>query len=31
VLIDSGRTSEGRYLEMTRPSDPAPDEGKRMF
>lgn len=31
VLIDSGRTSEGRYLEMTRPAVPAPDEGKRMF
>ncbi|MDT0380604.1 ATP-binding protein [Streptomyces sp. DSM 42041] len=31
VLIDSGRTSEGRYLEMTRPPNPPADEGKRMF
>ncbi|MFD0061761.1 ATP-binding protein [Streptomyces sp. NPDC056690] len=31
VLIDSGRTSAGRYLEMTRPAAPAPPEPKRMF
>ncbi|MGW6354619.1 ATP-binding protein [Streptomyces sp. NPDC055092] len=31
VLIDSGRTSTGRYLEMTRPAAPAPNEHKRMF
>ncbi|WP_306970593.1 ATP-binding protein [Streptomyces afghaniensis] len=31
VLIDSGRTSEGRYLEMTRQEAPPPHEEKRMF
>ncbi|WP_377271657.1 ATP-binding protein [Peterkaempfera sp. SMS 1(5)a] len=31
VLIDSGRTSEGRYLEMTRQPAPPPSEQKRMF
>ncbi|WP_326778535.1 ATP-binding protein [Streptomyces sp. NBC_01445] len=31
VLIDSGRTSTGRYLEMTRPTAPTPQEHKRMF
>jgi hypothetical protein len=31
VLIDSGRTSEGRYLEMTRREAPPPHEEKRMF
>ncbi|MFH9071482.1 hypothetical protein [Streptomyces alboflavus] len=31
VLIDSGRTSEGRYLELTRATAPAPPEQKGMF
>jgi hypothetical protein len=31
VLIDSGRTSEGRYLEMTRLQTPPPQERKPMF
>jgi len=31
VLIDSGRTSAGRYLEMTRPATPPPHEQSRMF
>lgn len=31
VLIDSGRTSEGRYLEMTRLQASPPHEEKRMF
>lgn len=31
VLIDSGRTSEGRYLEMTRAGTPTPHEHKPMF
>ncbi len=30
VLIDSGRTSEGRYLEMTRLATPPPHEQQRM-
>ncbi len=30
VVIDSGRTSEGRYLEMARPAVPPPYEQKRM-
>lgn len=31
VLIDTGRTSEGRYLEMTRRQPTPPHEAKRMF
>ncbi|MGA5018299.1 ATP-binding protein [Streptomyces griseoincarnatus] len=31
VLIESGRTSEGRYLEMTHLQAPAPHQEKRMF
>ncbi|MGB8939268.1 MAG: ATP-binding protein [Streptomyces sp.] len=31
VLIDAGRTSKGRYLEMTRLTAPPPSEQKRMF
>ncbi|MGI5469475.1 ATP-binding protein [Streptomyces sp. CA-132043] len=31
VLIDSGRTSEGRYLEMTRTEPPSPHEHKPLF
>ncbi|MGW0694645.1 hypothetical protein [Streptomyces sp. NPDC002738] len=31
VLIDTGRTSAGRYLEMTRPATPPPHEQKRML
>ncbi|GGY40169.1 ATP-binding protein [Streptomyces djakartensis] len=31
VLIESGRTSEGRYLEMTHLQTPPPHEEKRMF
>ncbi|MGW6461100.1 ATP-binding protein [Streptomyces sp. NPDC055078] len=31
VLIDTGRTSEGRYLELTRGSTPPPHEPKPMF
>ncbi|MFD4303464.1 ATP-binding protein [Streptomyces albidoflavus] len=31
VLIDSGRTSEGRYLEMARRPDPVPHEQKPAF
>lgn len=31
VLIDSGRTMKGRYLEMTRPAATPPQEEKRMF
>ncbi|MGW7521204.1 ATP-binding protein [Streptomyces sp. NPDC054796] len=31
VLIDSGRTMKGRYLEMTRPAVTPPQEQKRMF
>ncbi|MFD7243670.1 ATP-binding protein [Streptomyces massasporeus] len=31
VLIESGRTSEGRYLEMTHLQAPPPHEEKRMF
>ncbi len=31
VLIDSGRTSEGRYLEMTRSHAAPPIEQKQMF
>jgi hypothetical protein len=31
VLIDSGRTSEGRYLEMTRAAAPPPHEHKPIF
>ncbi len=31
VLIDSGRTSTGRYLEMTRPAVPPPHEQQRAF
>ncbi|WP_052863576.1 ABC transporter ATP-binding protein [Streptomyces niger] len=31
VLIDSGRTSEGRYLEMTRAAAATPHEHKPMF
>lgn len=31
VLIDSGRTSEGRYLEMTRLATPPPHQHKPMF
>ncbi|WP_405657436.1 ATP-binding protein [Streptomyces sp. RK9] len=31
VLIDSGRTSEGRYLEMTRLPTPPPHEQKPIF
>ncbi|GGY28154.1 ATP-binding protein [Streptomyces xanthochromogenes] len=31
VLIDSGRTSAGRYLEMTRPAVPPPHEQRPMF
>ncbi|MGW0980292.1 ATP-binding protein [Streptomyces xiamenensis] len=31
VLIDSGRTHEGRYLEMTRRAEPVPCEQKAAF
>lgn len=31
VLIDSGRTMHGRYLEMTRTPTPPPPQQKRMF
>lgn len=31
VLIDSGRTKAGRYLEMTRTLPPAPHEQSRAF
>jgi hypothetical protein len=31
VLIDSGRTSAGRYLEMTRVAAPLPHEHTRAF
>ncbi|WP_353943704.1 ATP-binding protein [Streptomyces sp. HUAS MG91] len=31
VLIDSGRTNAGRYLEMTRPAAPAGPEQQRAF
>ncbi|MFC8345214.1 ATP-binding protein [Streptomyces sp. NPDC057280] len=31
VLIDSGRTAEGRYLEMTRTAAPPPHDQKPMF
>lgn len=31
VLVDSGRTSAGRYLEMTRTLPPAPHEQARAF
>jgi hypothetical protein len=31
VLIDSGRTKAGRYLEMTRTLPPAPHEQARAF
>ena len=31
VLIDSGRTSEGRYLEMTRPATAPPHEQQPAF
>ncbi|MFD9935849.1 ATP-binding protein [Streptomyces massasporeus] len=31
VLIESGRTSEGRYLEMTRLQTPQPLQEKQMF
>ncbi len=31
VLIDTGRTSEGRYLEMTRPAGPPPPEQQQAF
>ncbi|MFJ8675507.1 ATP-binding protein [Streptomyces sp. NPDC093589] len=31
VVIDSGRTSEGRYLEMTRLAAPPPSKEQRMF
>ncbi|MGI5370423.1 ATP-binding protein [Streptomyces iakyrus] len=31
VLIESGRTSEGRYLEMTHLQAPPPHEEKRIF
>ncbi|MCZ4125971.1 ATP-binding protein [Streptomyces sp. H39-S7] len=31
VLIDTGRTSEGRYLEMTRPAAPPPPEQQQAF
>ncbi len=31
VLFDSGRTSEGRYLEMTRQPVAPPHEQKRVF
>lgn len=30
VLIDSGRTSTGRYLEMTRPTAPSPHEQRML-
>jgi len=31
VLIDTGRTKEGRYLEMTRPAAPPPHEQQPAF
>lgn len=31
VLIDTGRTRDGRYLEMTRPGPPPPREQQRAF
>jgi hypothetical protein len=31
VLIDSGRTFEGRYLEMARPAGPPPPEQQAAF
>ncbi|MFJ9249939.1 ATP-binding protein [Streptomyces sp. NPDC101776] len=31
VLIDSGRTKEGRYLELARPSLPIPHDQERAF
>ncbi|MGW7272281.1 ATP-binding protein [Streptomyces sp. NPDC054864] len=31
VLIDSGRTKEGRYLEMTRQTAPSPQGQEQMF
>lgn len=31
VLIDTGRTREGRYLELTRPAGPAPPEQQPAF
>jgi hypothetical protein len=30
VLVDSGRTSTGRYLEMTRPTAPSPHEQRML-
>ncbi|MGW4028499.1 ATP-binding protein [Streptomyces sp. NPDC004838] len=31
VLIDWGRTREGRYIEMSRPADPAPGQQEAAF